>query len=604
MSYYHVLKQKNYNTLLETQRTGLSLVAGEDGQLTWSNGVHALQKDIFLNKEKILIDWTNEFQEFELPLHQDGAFELINENQICHVKFAFFYKYIDSIAHLPFYIQVKLNDEEIYLNGFGDYDKKDELNKISDYFSVDANQNDTIKFYIRKKFNDVGKIELQPFCYITNGNAPYDGVDANGDPVANPNYDGSQLGSMELYNLKLQKIVSAYTEFDAVSKAYVDSKIYDITDGLSADGILNTIKEINNYLTDNTVADGLVNQLNALQSEISSEVTRASSAEASLSTRLNALESDPTTGASVSAVQSELDATQTGAGLDHNGSYHTSATAYYINTATNLKDADDFLDQALKAEETRAVSAEGTLTANLNTEIFNRETAVSSLVSSLSSEVSRATEAEEALQNALNVVDAREVVNREAADADRLSIRTDFASADSALSTRIDEEEARANAREQDLQTNIDNNYGEMSNLHGQALAAVNNEQLRAEGAETFLEGKINEEKARAEDAEGVIVGELNAQKTKQDNEHNNNVNRLDGHDGNIQELGERPYNVNDGGFNVQHVEGSGDNKYLYFSQKWRMYGKSDGSRLVFEFNSGSQVSPNWKPAVPFISSI
>jgi hypothetical protein len=34
------------------------------------------------------------------------------------------------------------------------------------------------------------------------------------------------------------------------------------------------------------------------------------------------------------------------------------------------------------------------------------------------------------------------------------------------------------------------------------------------------------------------------------------------------------------------------------------MYGKSDGSRLVFEFNSGSQESPNWKPAVPFISSI
>ena len=167
MSYYHVIKQKNYNKILETQRAGLSLVAGSDGGLEWSKGVASLQKDIFLNKENIIIDWSNEFQEFELPLHQDGSFELIEENQILHIKFCFFYKFVNSLSHLPFYIQVRLNDEEIYLNGFGEYDKHTELNKISDYFSIDANINDKITFHIRKKFNDVGKLELQKLSYIT-----------------------------------------------------------------------------------------------------------------------------------------------------------------------------------------------------------------------------------------------------------------------------------------------------------------------------------------------------------------------------------------------------------------------------------------------------
>ena len=417
-----------------------------------------------------------------------------------------------------------------------------------------------------------------------------------------PDYDGVQLGSMELYNLRLQKVISNFTEFDAVTKAYVDKKLDDLVAGAS--GTLDTLKEIETYLTNENIAGTVAKQLSDLSAAISSEQTRATGVESSLSTRLNVLEADATTGGAVSAVQTELDATQTGAGLDHDGSYHQSVVAHYINTATNLKDADDFLDSALKAEVDRAQSAEGVITSNLNTEILNRTTGQSSLVSSLSSEISRATGAEEALQSAINAVDAREVANREAADSDRLAIRTDFESADNALSTRIDEEETRANAREQDLQSNIDSNYGEMNNKFNEALGAVNNEEDRARNAESFLEGKINEEKARAEDAEGVIAGELNAQKTKQNNEHNNNVNRLDGHDGDIQELGNRPYNVNDGGFNIQHIEGSEENKYLFFSQKWRMYGKSDGSRLIFEYNSGTQQYPNWKPAVPFISSI
>ena len=63
--------------------------------------------------------------------------------------------------------------------------------------------------------------------------------------------------------------------------------------------------------------------------------------------------------ASAGAVQAELDATQAGAGLTVDGNYVANATANYISEATSLKDADDALDAALKAESDRAIAAEG-----------------------------------------------------------------------------------------------------------------------------------------------------------------------------------------------------------------------------------------------------
>lgn len=50
------------------------------------------------------------------------------------------------------------------------------------------------------------------------------------------------------------------------------------------------------------------------------------------------------------AIQDELDATQVGAGLAEDGTYAPKADANYIQAATSLKDADEKLDAALKAE--------------------------------------------------------------------------------------------------------------------------------------------------------------------------------------------------------------------------------------------------------------
>lgn len=80
-----------------------------------------------------------------------------------------------------------------------------------------------------------------------------------------------------------------------------------------------------------------------------------------------------------SAIQLELDATQTGAGLNSDGSYSAPVGSNYLGTAVSLKDADSKLDTQIKtvaddlaqeiidraadvdAEETRALNAEAAL---------------------------------------------------------------------------------------------------------------------------------------------------------------------------------------------------------------------------------------------------
>lgn len=157
----------NFHSLGSNGVAGTSIISDGSGNLEWSNSISAKQKDIYLNKDIIVIPFTNEYMEFNLPLHRDGSFSFTEEAQIVHIHICLYYKYINSNSHLPFYIQIRKNNEEVYLNAFGDYDKSDELNKISDYLSIEASSTDDIKFYIKKKFNDAGDFEVQPFSYIS-----------------------------------------------------------------------------------------------------------------------------------------------------------------------------------------------------------------------------------------------------------------------------------------------------------------------------------------------------------------------------------------------------------------------------------------------------
>ena len=68
-----------------------------------------------------------------------------------------------------------------------------------------------------------------------------------------------------------------------------------------------------------------------------------------------------------SETQSEIDATQLGAGLNVNGSYTTDTSSNYLTTATSLREAEGLLDTALFAERTRAIGVESTIISDLNT---------------------------------------------------------------------------------------------------------------------------------------------------------------------------------------------------------------------------------------------
>ncbi|GAG27468.1 unnamed protein product, partial [marine sediment metagenome] len=65
---------------------------------------------------------------------------------------------------------------------------------------------------------------------------------------------------------------------------------------------------------------------------------------------LNAVRGTTSGGRSLSDLQKELDDTQTGAGLNPNGTYPANTDANYIKSATSLTDADNILDIAASCQ--------------------------------------------------------------------------------------------------------------------------------------------------------------------------------------------------------------------------------------------------------------
>lgn len=102
-----------------------------------------------------------------------------------------------------------------------------------------------------------------------------------------------------------------------------------------------------------------------------------------------------------SAIQSELDATQSGAGLETDGSFLANGLTNYLGSATSLKNSDELLDAEIKtvadglaqeiidraadvdAEEQRALAAEGVLQDNIDAEELARINADSAIQSEL-----------------------------------------------------------------------------------------------------------------------------------------------------------------------------------------------------------------------------
>ena len=83
-------------------------------------------------------------------------------------------------------------------------------------------------------------------------------------------------------------------------------------------------------------------------------------------------------------LQSELDATQTGAGLGSNGAYSANSSTNYLGSVTSLKAADEALDSQLKTVAD-AVASNDTDISSLQSSVSTNSSDISTLQSNVSS---------------------------------------------------------------------------------------------------------------------------------------------------------------------------------------------------------------------------
>ena len=158
---------------------------------------------------------------------------------------------------------------------------------------------------------------------------------------------------------------------------YTDRAIASLID--SAPSTLDTLNELAAALNDD--ADFHTTMLNAnaaIQSELDATQLGAglafsgAYAEDSSSNYLQSASSlrnaDSLLDSAIFAIQNELDATQAGAGLDTDGSYIAKTDANYIDGAVSLQDADEKLDAQSKVNAA-AISAETTARQNADTSL-------------------------------------------------------------------------------------------------------------------------------------------------------------------------------------------------------------------------------------------
>ncbi len=171
----------------------------------------------------------------------------------------------------------------------------------------------------------------------------------------------------------------------------------------------------------------------------------------------------------VTSLQSELDSTQSGAGLGTDGSYSANGTANYISAASSLKDADDKLDAQIKTNAD-AISSNDSDISGLDTRLTTAESDIDSLESNMSTAQSDIS----TLQSNVSSNDSDIATlqsNVSSNDSDIAQLQSDVSSNDSDIST---------------LQSNVSSNDTDISNLQTQAGS------LAADGNSASFSGNIS----------------------------------------------------------------------------------------------------------------
>lgn len=161
-------------------------------------------------------------------------------------------------------------------------------------------------------------------------------------------------------------------------------------------------------------------------------------------------------------LQSELDATQTGAGLGSNGAYSANSSTNYLGSVTSLKAADEALDTQLKSVAD-AVSSNDTDISNLQSSVSTNSSDISTLQSNVSSNDSDISTLQSNVSTAQSDITSLE--------SDVSTLQSNVSSNDSDIST---------------LQSNVSSNDSDISALQTQAGS------LASDGNSASFSGNIS----------------------------------------------------------------------------------------------------------------
>lgn len=236
----------------------------------------------------------------------------------------------------------------------------------------------------------------------------------------------------------------------AYAESYTDTEIDafiagpfagEIADRQSGDA--NTLSSANSYTDAEVLAEetariaGDASTLSSANSytdqEVLAEETARIAADSNLQSQIDAISGGGS--GSISALQSELDATQAGAGLGIDGSYSPNVSASFIGAATSLAEADNLLDDQLTV-----------VSDVLDQEIIDRQAADQALQTQIDNVLSNVDAG--ALDSLTEIVTAFQ-----AADA---SLNGAITALSTGLSADIDAEEAARIAGDNALQGEID----------------------------------------------------------------------------------------------------------------------------------------------------
>ena len=166
--------------------------------------------------------------------------------------------------------------------------------------------------------------------------------------------------------------------------------------GLNTDGSYSAHTS-SNYINSATTVKSALGLLDAQVSTNETDIASLNSTVSTLTAGSGA------TSGQITVLQSEIDATQVGAGLSTTGAYTAPGSSNYLGSASSLKDADDKLDAQIKtnadaivlkaaasdltALTTRVTTAEGNITSN-DSDISSLQSDVSTNTSDISTNTS------------------------------------------------------------------------------------------------------------------------------------------------------------------------------------------------------------------------